>query len=100
MKKSIKKAVTTLAIIAKKVINQPILIPLVNNITISIAKYIKIIPVSGSKNDNIEGIRTIRKHFNITFISSLKFFLFTDLQYFSSKFARTKIINTFTNSLG
>ena len=64
MKKSIKKAVTTLAIIAKKAINQPILIPLVNNITISIAKYIKIIPVSGSKNASLPIIASDWKYNN------------------------------------
>ena len=45
------------------------LIPEEKSITIKIDKKINIIPVSGSRNARIEGTKTIKKDFKITFNS-------------------------------
>ena len=47
------------------------LIPEEKSITIKIDKKINIIPVSGSRNARIEGTKTIKKDFEITFNSFL-----------------------------
>ena len=76
------------------------LIPEEKSITIKIDKKMNIIPVSGSRNARIEGTKTIKKDFKITFNSFLNVFFLCSLLNLSNTLARTKIINILTNSLG
>ena len=77
-------------------INHLIFIPYTNSIIKADMKYIITLPVSGSKNVSIDGIRTIINTFNINLNSSFSVLVFV----LSRIYAMYKTIPTLANSLG